>query len=139
MKYEIEIDDTLGPLCEAATENMCESRNPDGSIYQTRYGRGFVDRLQELASQEADRMLALTIAQGPATLLPENIKTAAKSHQDAVAAVAATQDAIVSARKDISGMKEKPLVVVNEPPKPIVVEPPIEEPPIEPLPVERVK
>ena len=136
MKYEIEIDDTLGPLCEAATENMCESRNPDGSVYQTRYGRGFVDRLQELCSQEADRMLALTIAQGPATLLPENIKTAAKSYQDAVAAVAATQDAIVSARKDISGM---PLVVVNEPPVPIVVEPPIEEPPIEPLPVERIK
>ena len=126
MKYEIEIDDTLGPLCEAATENMCESRNPDGSIYQTRYGRGFVDRLQELASQEAYRMLALTIAQGPATLLPENIKAAAKSHQDAVSAVAATQDAITVAREEVSGAKEKPLVVLNEPPNPE----PIEEPPV---------
>jgi hypothetical protein len=127
MTYQIEIDDTLIPLREFCTENLCESRNPDGSIYQTRYKDGFVSLLQEMANEKADAFLAQVIAQGPAELLPENIKVKAtaalaaeQAHQNAVAA-------IVTARKEVSGAKEKPLAVLNEPPAPIVVEPPIEE------------
>jgi hypothetical protein len=102
MDYTVTIDDSLVPACDAYTENQCETRNSDGSVCTTRYPNGFSDVLQDLANKQADAILQALIASGPADLLPESIQAAAKEHTDAVAAVAATQDAITTARKEMS-------------------------------------
>ena len=125
MIYSIEIDDSLVPACEAATENRCEKRNPDNSVWLTKYPKGFLDRLQELANIEADAILKMVIEQGPASLLPENIKADVQAHQEAQAAVSISAEAVTTARKAATGVVRE-VKVLNEPPKP-VEQPSVEE------------
>ena len=113
MDYQISIDDTLIPACEAWTANQCETRNEDGTVATTRYPNGFSDVLQDLANKQADVILQALIASGPADLLPESIQAAAKEHTDAVAAVAATQDAITTARKEMSQVVREVVAVAQ--------------------------
>ena len=123
MDYTVTIDDSLAPACDAYTENQCDTRNADRTVATTRYPNGFADVLQDLANKQVDCILQALIVSGPASLLPDAIQAAAKEHQDAMAAVAATQDAITTARQSVSQVKREAVAVA------VVADPAIKEEP----------